>query len=176
MLGRTLEELAAVGVAALSVERIARASEVNKTSVYRRWPSREVLVEAALEQALSHLAPQAVDTGSLRGDLVGLAEAVAAFLAAPAGRGLTRAIFAAGAPALAASARARLEERTGGPARAMVARAAARGEWRAEVDPRVVLAALVGALLHRAFIEGEAPSRPWIEALVALLLDGLRPR
>lgn len=163
-----------MGAAALSVERVARAAEVNKTSVYRRWPTREALVAAALARVLDRLALEFADTGSLRGDLVALAEAVAGLLASPAGRGLVRAVFAEGtAPALASDARAGLEERTGGAALAMVARAVARGEWRAEVDPRVVLAALVGALLHRAVLEGEAPTRGWIEGLVELLVGGI---
>ena len=53
VLTRTLEELAQAGLEGLSVERIARRAEVNKTSVYRRWPSRGELVAAALEQVLS---------------------------------------------------------------------------------------------------------------------------
>src|SRR5690242_7791444 len=68
VLDRTLEELASFGVAKLSVSRIARAADVNKTSVYRRWPTREALVAAALERVHERLASQLQDTGSLRGD------------------------------------------------------------------------------------------------------------
>lgn len=41
VLERAIEEFAAVGMAALRVDQVARAAEVNKTSVYRRWPTRE---------------------------------------------------------------------------------------------------------------------------------------
>lgn len=178
VLARALEEFAAVGLAALSVDRIARAAEVNKTSVYRRWPTREALIAAALERALAELSLQQRDTGSLRGDLIVLCESVADFLAQPVGRGLTRAIFADGvAPGISAEARRHLEERAGGPALAMVQRALARGEWREDVDPAVILSMLVGALLHRAYLEGEAPTRPWIERIVDALVGGIgRPR
>lgn len=176
VLGRVLEEFAAVGMTGLRVERIARAAEVNKTSVYRRWPTREALVAAALERALGHLSTQQRDTGSLRGDLVALGESVAAFLAEPAGRALTRAIFAEGVPTISDEARRRLEESAGGPAAAMVQRAHLRGEWRAELDPGVVLSLLVGALLHRAYLEGAPPTRAWLERVTDVLVDGLRAR
>ncbi len=177
VLERALEEFAAVGMTGLRVDRIARAAEVNKTSVYRRWPTREALVAAALARALGHLSTQQRDTGSLRGDLVALGESVAVFLAEPAGRALTRAIFAEGAaPTLSSEARRHLEESASGPAAAMVQRACARGEWRAEVDPRVVLSLLVGALLHRAFLEGEPPTPAWLERVVDVLVGGLGAR
>ena len=45
----TLAELAENGYAGLSLERIARRAGVNKTSLYRRWGSREQLVLAMSE-------------------------------------------------------------------------------------------------------------------------------
>lgn len=173
VLERAIEEFAAVGMAALRVDRVARAAEVNKTSVYRRWPTREALVAAALERALGELSLELRDTGSLRGDLLSLAETIAEFMARPIGRALTRAVFAeAVSPTISGDARRRLEERAGGPAVAMIQRALGRGEWRAGVDPAAVLSMLVGALLHRAHLEGEAPTRPWIERVVDVLVDG----
>lgn len=174
VLDRTLEELASVGPAQLSVERIARAAEVNKTSIYRRWPTREALVAAALERVLTHLSLAQKDTGSLHGDLLFLGESVAAFLEQPAGQALMRAVFAeAVAPSIAALARRQLEHSAGGPALAMVLRARARGEWRDDADPRVVLSMLVGALLHRVALERQRPTGPWLASVVAVLLRGV---
>src|SRR6187402_997198 len=64
----TAEELSRVGYAALRIEDIAARSGVNKTTIYRRWPTKPELVAAAL-RALTQ-PPQAPDTGSLRGDLL----------------------------------------------------------------------------------------------------------
>src|SRR6266511_5046821 len=65
----TLAELAERGYAALSLESIARRAGVHKTTLYRRWGTREELVlEAMLARAGEHISVP--DTGSLRGDLL----------------------------------------------------------------------------------------------------------
>jgi AcrR family transcriptional regulator len=174
VLDSTLEELATAGVAGLSIDRIARAADVNKTSVYRRWPTREALIAAALERVLVHLEVQQVDTGSLRGDLLFLGETVGQFLTQPVGRALTRAVFAEDtAPSIAALARRQLQESAGGPAAAMVMRAMRRGEWRDDADPVVVLSMLVGAMLHRVGLERGEIGREWLEGVVGVLVRGV---
>jgi AcrR family transcriptional regulator len=40
VLAATLEELAAVGYAALTVDDVARRAGVHKTTIYRRWEDR----------------------------------------------------------------------------------------------------------------------------------------
>lgn len=76
----------------MSVERIATKADVNKTSVYRRWPTREKLASAALERILVDVSAAVPDTCSLRGDLLGLLAPVARLLESPLG--LTVARFA----------------------------------------------------------------------------------
>lgn len=177
VLDRALEELATAGVAELSVDRIARAAEVNKTSVYRRWPTREALIAAALARVLDRLTLAQVDTGALRGDLLHLGEGVAALLAKPEGRALAQAVLAEPtAPSIAALARQQLEASAQTPATAMVARAMARGEWRADADPVALLGMLVGAILHRAMFERQPTSRAWLESVVDIALRGVCPR
>jgi len=110
ILRRTIEELAEQGLGALKIGRIAKAAEVNKTSVYRRWATRDALVAAALERVLEDLELSAVDTGSTVGDLSLLAMSIAGFLATPPGRALAQAAFAnAVSPHLATIAKRRLE-------------------------------------------------------------------
>ena len=175
VLDSALAELATAGVAGFSIDRIARAADVNKTSVYRRWPTREALIAAALERVLVHLEVQQLDTGTLRGDLLLLGDTVAHFLTQPVGRALTSAVFAEDtAPSIAALARRRLQESAGGPAAAMVARAMARGEWRDDADPVVVLSMLVGAMLHRLGLERGELGRPWLEGVVDVVVRGVR--
>ncbi|MCU0687659.1 MAG: TetR/AcrR family transcriptional regulator [Polyangiaceae bacterium] len=173
VLARALEELAEHGVDNLSVERIARAAEVNKTSIYRRWPTRAELVTAALERAHGEVIVKLVDTGSLRGDLTLLAESVAALLEQPQGRALARAALAdAGAPEVVALATQRLERQARQPLHALIERARARGEWRTHVTPGVLLAAVVGGLLHRVMVERRPASGAWLAELVDLVVGG----
>jgi AcrR family transcriptional regulator len=176
VLDRALEEIAAEGVAQFSVDRVARAAEVNKTSVYRRWPTREALVAAALERVLGQLTLAQEDTGSLRGDLLSLTAGVARLLALPMGRALAQAVFAEPtAPSIAALARRQLEAGGGSVAAVMVQRAVARGEWRDDADPVALLSMLVGAVMHREMFERQEVSRAWLERVVDIALRGVRP-
>jgi AcrR family transcriptional regulator len=83
----TLDELAEVGYAKLTMERVAARAGASKASVYRRWPSR---MELAID-AVHHLAPDPTDTpdtGSLRGDALAFMRTAAALLAGPGGEAL----------------------------------------------------------------------------------------
>jgi AcrR family transcriptional regulator len=70
ILDATFELVAEQGVQGASIEAIAARAGVGKTTIYRRWPSKEALVADALSQL--HLQLQLPDTGTLRGDLVAL--------------------------------------------------------------------------------------------------------
>jgi AcrR family transcriptional regulator len=177
VLDATLAELATAGLEGLSVERVAQRAQVHKTTVYRRWPTREALIAAALEGLAVDAAARAPDTGSLRGDLLGLLGPVATFLGRPEGRAVARAALAAPAEAhVAALAARRLETPAAGAVEALVARAQARGEWRADVAADLVLPTLVGALLHRTLLEHADPGGAWLEGVVDLVLHGVAPR
>ena len=70
VLKATLEEIGRAGYEALRVEDVASRSGVNKTTIYRRWPTKVDLVSAAMR----HLAPapEPPETGSVRSDLLAL--------------------------------------------------------------------------------------------------------
>ena len=161
-------ELAESGMDGLSVERVARRAEVNKTSVYRRWPTREALVAAAMEGLLDDFGTSP-DTGTLRGDLLALATPIAELAARPDGVALLRAALSPGATGdVAALATGRVA-----PVFTIAERARARGEWRDGVDPQQAIFTLVGAILHRTLLEHAAPTGEWLERLVDLLHDGV---
>jgi AcrR family transcriptional regulator len=72
ILSATLMMVAEHGVTATTIEGIAAAAGVGKTTVYRRWQSKNDLIVAAV----SMMAPRGdpPDTGSLAGDLKALAD------------------------------------------------------------------------------------------------------
>ena len=83
----TFDELAEVGYAKLTMERVALRAGASKASVYRRWPSR---MELALD-AVHHLTPDPTsppNTGTLRGDALAWMRMIADLLAGPAGEAL----------------------------------------------------------------------------------------
>jgi AcrR family transcriptional regulator len=67
----TMAELARVGFPGLTIEGVAKAANVNRTTIYRRWPSKDALLLAVLEPGLERF-DQEPDTGSLDGDLLAL--------------------------------------------------------------------------------------------------------
>jgi AcrR family transcriptional regulator len=170
-----LDELAEHGLEGLRVERVAARAEVNKTSIYRRWPTREALVEAALARVHGAVAREAGDRGSLRADLEALARSAAALLASPQGRALMLSTVS-GSGALAAGSRRRLARQAGSELDALMDRARHRGEWREGTSSRSLLSLLVGGVVHRVFVEQAPVNGRWLTDTVALLMDGASAR
>jgi AcrR family transcriptional regulator len=70
-----LDLIAEEGVTGLSVESVAARAGVGKTTIYRRWPSKEALVADALG-ALNDDLPEALHASTARGQLVEILEHV----------------------------------------------------------------------------------------------------
>jgi AcrR family transcriptional regulator len=66
-----MAELARVGFPGLTIEGVARAANVNRTTIYRRWPSKGALLLAVIEPLLERF-DRDPDIGSLDGDLLSL--------------------------------------------------------------------------------------------------------
>jgi AcrR family transcriptional regulator len=72
ILAATLKMVAAHGVTATTIEGIAAEAGVGKTTIYRRWQSKNDLIVAAVAEMAPRGDPP--DTGTLYGDLKALAE------------------------------------------------------------------------------------------------------
>lgn len=155
VLQATLDELAETGYAALSLESVARRAGVNKTSVYRRWGTRDsVVLDAVLERA-SQWVP-IPDTGSVRQDLLELARAVIANVSTPELEAVIR-TFVAEAPresALASRGREFWAARFAAD-REIIQRGIDRGELPGDTDPDLAIEALLGPLYLRLLITGQ---------------------
>ena len=172
VLEAALTQLAEVGFERLSIPEVATLAGVNKTSIYRRWPTKSELVRDALAAAMSHV-DEAPDTGDLRGDLVALARTVADFAQSPLGTSVVRILLAEGGnPEMRALATASYGEVDRRIPRAALQRAVERGELPASVDVRLVLFTIAGAIVHRVFIEQARATPPFLERVVDLVLYG----
>jgi AcrR family transcriptional regulator len=70
ILDATLAGVAEVGYDRLSMDDVASRAGVGKAAIYRRWPSKEVVVADAIAHWRRRLGPiEPPDTGSLRGDI-----------------------------------------------------------------------------------------------------------
>jgi AcrR family transcriptional regulator len=169
----TLEELAETGYARLSLESVARRAGVHKTTLYRRWGTREQLVlEAMLERAGEHISVP--DRGSLREDLLEFARAAAANAASPEVAAMARAV-AAESPhdgRLAAANQRFWAERLDLDA-VIVERAIERGEVAPGTDGRRVIEAVVGPIHMRLLLTGEPIDRAFLEGIVDTVVDGV---
>ncbi len=149
----TMQELAGCGYSALRIEEVAARAGVNKTTVYRRWPTKEELVRAAL-QSITAGRVVAPNTGSLRTDMLEMARAIVAMGSSCEGQGLFRMVLAAGPDselmAIAKSLKAAHES----VPRSVIEAAATRGELAPGIDAMLLVQRpdghREGAALHRS--------------------------
>lgn len=167
------------GWSGFSIEAVAREARVGKASIYLRWSSKADLLGAALNSFISD--PSALDTGSLRSDLItlGMTSVEAGF--GPHADAFLRLHGEAQHVPDLSDRWATLSHRQVKTARAMVRRAIARGELPADAPVTLLLDAVFGGILMNAIAapphlrekaKADAPSH--LEALVDLVLAGLR--
>lgn len=169
----TLEQLAARGYAELSIPEIAAAAGLNKTSVYRRWPTKAELVQEALRVSLGHAEPPP-DSGDLRQDMLAMAKTAVGFARSPLGLGVLRTLLAEGAnPELRAIADAMIQARDGSGPRCVLERAIERGELPAGTDVRLILSVIAGTVVHRLLVEQGRLTGAELQRLVDLVLYGV---
>jgi AcrR family transcriptional regulator len=169
----TLQELARLGYQALRVEDVAARASVNKTTIYRRWPTKGDLVLAALREGSRDL-DFMPDTGSIRGDMLALLESAFVSKDSTAFRAFISLVLSdAVSPEIARLVRVlRLEYRERWVS--LVRRGIARGELPA-TTPAHLLAELVGAVPTVRKLRNDEPlDRDTREAIVDLLLAGAR--
>jgi len=154
----TLEVLTSVGYDRLTMDAVAARAKASKATLYRRWQNKASLVIDALMSQRAPALPQ-VDTGSLRGDLIGMFCGAGGLTDEQQTAVLGSVITAIGHdPEFAAEFRERFIAPKQQLAREVYARARARGELREDVDLDLLTAALPGIVLHRMFLLGEQPT------------------
>lgn len=176
VLGAALGELARVGYAGLSVEDVARSAGVNRTTVYRRWPTKLELVSAALLGAIPDGTFDAPDSGSIQGDLTLLAVRIARFAQTVAGRATVRVFFfESQLPELEELGRQMQSRSEAEGIPRLLHRAIARGELPVGFDVRLLHDTLAFTMLCSGLVESTPPDITRVAKLVEVLLRGLRP-
>jgi AcrR family transcriptional regulator len=158
----------------VSIERVARVAGVGKSTIYRRWSSREDLIVDAIGELISD-GPRP-DTGSVRTDLIELLGHLrAAMTSAPAGQVFPRMLteIAAGTP-LGRAHISRIMGHYSAHLEAIFAAAIARRELARTFPVELAADILLGGLVffritHR--LTGQQ-SRERIERLVDAALAG----
>ena len=174
ILAATLEILDEAGFEDLTVEAVAARAGAAKTAVYRRWPSKVPLVVEALTRSGPRF--EVPDTGSLRTDMIVLWHRVSA----GGVRSIERLLpvvttYLDSGDDLMDQLRERYFRPRLQASQAIITRAVARGEIRADADPELAFDLLFGPLAYR-WLRGAPPDEDTISRLTGLALKGLEPR
>ncbi|MFF0739370.1 TetR/AcrR family transcriptional regulator [Streptomyces sp. NPDC004111] len=168
----TLALLQDKGYEGLTVEGVAELSGVNKTTLYRWWPSKGALLGAAL----LHGAPLALDfpdTGTLQGDLEALLDGIVTLLTAPPASAIAVASFGAAthSPELAVHTREFFADRLAGE-QPIFTRAVDRGELPPDADPMLLVDLLAGAAWLRVVFRQQPVEDDFTARAVRTVLRG----
>lgn len=164
----TLAELSRVGYEAMRVEDIAALSGVNKTTIYRRWPTKVELLTNAISAAAEKRLPP-IDTGTLRGDL--LASLRTAFELTPFEQGVLRVIQAERSLEAVEAFAQRMREDIRAMRIAIVDRGIARGELPAGTDTSLVVD-LISAPVQLALLFNESMTLASVQRVLDVVLAG----
>jgi len=153
-----------VGWAGFTLDRVARRAPVGKAALYRRWPTKEILLLAALEHLAEPPGPGA-DLTDLRGCLITMAGQVIDMFVGPKALVLPRVLIeAAQYPAQFDEMVQTIVLARFGGARAIIEAATDRGELPARTPPDLIIDAIMGRVIslvvltpgaHRATISGK---------------------
>ncbi|MFO0760998.1 MAG: TetR/AcrR family transcriptional regulator [Byssovorax sp.] len=167
VLDATIAELGKAGYAALRVEDVATKAGVNKTTIYRRWPTKAELVGAALRATKGVAAPP--PRGPIREVLLALARRSAA--RSKLNAGLIRTIMSEiDHPEVAAIFRALRDEHRA-PWLDALGEALARGELPAGTDTRLLTELIQGPIMHRVRMH-EPVGEAFLEGVIDVVLRG----
>jgi AcrR family transcriptional regulator len=166
----TLAEVADRGFGGATIESIAARAGVGKAAIYRRWPSREALLQFVALQVSEVVTP--ADTGDLRADLVAIFGPFSGeFYEGGAGALLPDLVAeAARDPKIRDMVRHLAVERRS-VAVAAFERAAARGDLRRGVDIDTVVDMIAGSFLYRFLLLGDQPDD--VERAIDVALHGV---
>jgi AcrR family transcriptional regulator len=174
VLEAAVELLLTRGYGGLSPDEVAERAGVAKTTLYRRWPTKDHLALAVVNRLQD--GDEITDTGNIRRDLADYLEKIAAALNRMRMAGREAGDPSAGTVAELVAAAARhadvgelervMYARRNTLARSLLERARDRGELRPDLDIEVLFDQLAGALYYRVLITGSPVDRAYAERLV----------
>lgn len=171
--GRAVLDLLAQGRFPFTTTEVAERAGVNRRTLYRWWPTQDLL----LAEALTHHARGVAipDTGSWASDVRTFAHRVAAFAADPVDVTITRIMVTGLYPEFNAAVSTHFAPALAGWNQ-MLRRAVDRGDADGTHPPATVIGALVSPLFLAPLTLGQAADTRTVDHLVDLVLDATRPR
>jgi len=171
VMAAAIAEMARVGAEGLSIEDVAARADVHKTTIYRRWPTPEVLAREALRCA-TETTSAPIDTGSLRGDLAEWARQFREVAGSPDMQTIIRLRFGEPTRGRMSALTSELEEKKHAQSKAILENAIERGELPKETDTELLHDVAIGALLYLAVFSRSRSDGARLQRAVRLILDG----
>ncbi|ORT55477.1 TetR/AcrR family transcriptional regulator [Streptomyces sp. CB03238] len=178
ILEATRAALVELGWSKLTMGDVAGRAGVAKTTLYRRWASKNELVVDAVAVLFDEL--ELPDRGSLMADIEGVVLQFAALLERPETKTALMAVIAESTrdEPLRERIRTSIVDRQKRLVLAGRRRAQARGELPANPASTtgtddLIFDVIAGAVVHRALVSAEPVDTEWVQRFTALLLGGL---
>jgi len=166
LLDAAWEELQQSGYPRLTMERVAERAGTSRAVIYRRWRNRPELVIAAMRHHQPVLSGQVPDTGTLRGDTLAVLRRASARITEIGPDTVIGMLSDLLADEEAFELTLDRLLRGGGEVMSEVLdRAAARGETREHISPRVARLPL-DLLRHELILTHQPPSQDTLEEIV----------
>lgn len=159
------------GPGAVTIDAVSNASGVARTTIYRRYTSREALLAAILDEIVEE--PFEPPDQSLEGQLRWALKRARVLLEEGLGRGGTAAVLADSDPEFTEALQRRLHNALG-VLREVIEAGVESGRLGADVDPDALVGAIFGAYLAEV-LQYAAPRAGWEDRTVGLLLAGIAP-
>ncbi|WP_159616797.1 TetR/AcrR family transcriptional regulator [Arthrobacter zhaoguopingii] len=158
---------------AVTIDAVARASGVSKSTLYRHWPSRQLLVLEAFTYK-TNLLTTVEDTGDMGRDLHSYLVSLTYCLKVGGAASTVANLLAEAIQSEEFAAQFRqtlLRERRHGFL-VILRRGQLRGQVRDDVDLVMVIDAVYGALHHRLIATGQDVDGPFLRALARFAVEG----
>lgn len=175
ILNASYELLLEYGFGAVTVEKIAEHAGVSKATIYKWWPNKAAVVMDGFLSAAAERLPLP-DTGSVLSDILIHATNLTRFLISREGKIITE-IIGEGQldEGLAEAYRTRYFQPRRLEARQLLEQGVKRGELSANLDLGLCIDLVYGPIFYRLLLTGEPLSEAYVEQLVTLCFQGLKP-
>jgi AcrR family transcriptional regulator len=168
------ELMAEQGISGTTINAVAARSGVARGTVYRRWPNRSAMIAAAVRASRDWEPLELGDDVEV--NFRQQADEARRVLAQPSFQALMPALLEMGLTGQADD----LVRSTVFPRRSQMAEMytahAAAGGFRTDIAPELPNDLLVGAMIYHLLYDGAPPSSDEVQAMVGVILDGIRRR
>ena len=172
VLDATAQLVAEVGVERTSIDEVSNRAGVAKTTIYRHFPSKQVLVVEAVHACT--FIPTVSDSGSLRDDLIScfIGMVKASFEGRLGAMMLSLMDAAQRDPELGRLVRAQTEQRRQFAA-SVIERSIERGELPADLDVDLLVTMVSGPLFYTTVLRRQKVTEELVASVVDGVLEGL---